>query len=278
MKLKRTLPPGRTYEQVWNHYLVEKEIAYKLMRSDRNMRKQIYLTMYDQLFSQVPDHPRLNRRENEQYFVRSNISKFSLLKRYLSDSVVFVEFGPGDCKFAFEVSKKVKFVYGIDISDQRSNKADNPKNFKLIVYDGYSLNELDKGTIDIVFSDQLIEHFHPEDTTLHFNLVYHLLKDGGKYIFKTPHAFSGPHDVSKYFSDKAEGFHLKEWTYFEMEKLLREIGYSKLNAFMRAKGVVIKMPFNYFKLVEKNLNSLPNRYKRNIARYLIRSIHILATK
>ena len=75
---------------------------------------------------------------------------------------------------------------------------------------------IDEESLDIVFSDQLIEHFHPEETELHFRLVNRILKKGGKYIFRTPHALTGPHDISKYFCDEPEGFHLKEWTFSEL--------------------------------------------------------------
>ena len=33
-----------------------------------------------------------------------------------------------------------------------------------------------------------------------------ILTAGGVYLIRTPHAFTGPHDVSKYFCDEPEGF------------------------------------------------------------------------
>lgn len=64
MKLKHPPPPGRTEEQLRNHYLVEKSIAERLKRANREERKRIYREMYDELFRKVPDHPRLTRRSS----------------------------------------------------------------------------------------------------------------------------------------------------------------------------------------------------------------------
>ena len=180
---------------------MEKAIAERLKKANREERKLIYATMYDDLFSQVPDYPRLTRREDKELTVRANKPKLALVSRFLDKSTVFAEFAPSDCRFAVEVAKYVKYVYGIDISDQKGQTNNMPDNFKLIIYDGYDLGEIEDNSIDIIFSDQLIEHLYPKDTKFHFELAYRILKKGGKYIFCTPHAFSGPHDISKYFSD-----------------------------------------------------------------------------
>ena len=53
-----------------------------------------------------------------------------------------------------------------------------PNNLKLTIYDGYNL-ELQESSVDVVFSDQLIEHLDPEDVRLHFALVKRILKPQG---------------------------------------------------------------------------------------------------
>jgi hypothetical protein len=278
MKLKRSLPPNRNFEQVMNHYLVEKSIAEKLKKSNIEERKLIYATMYDELFNKVPDHPRLVQRHDDQLTFRSNTSKMVLVKRYFDKSAVFAEFAPGDCRFVMEVSRHFKWAYGIDISDQRNPTDNAPENFKLIIYDGFNLNEIEQNCIDIMFSDQLIEHLHPEDCRHHFKLVHSKLKPGGKYIFRTPHAYRGPSDVSGYFSDEPEGFHLKEWTYMEINALLKDIRYSSIHSFWNAKGINIRTPYIYYKLCEKFLILLPKRYLRYLARYLLPGVIIVAVK
>lgn len=278
LKLKRALPSNRSFEQVKNHYLVEMALAKRLKESSREERIIIHATMYEELFSKVPDHPRLTRRESKQLTANATKDKFSLVSRFLDKSSVFAEFAPGDCKFAFEVAKKVKQAYGLDISDQRDPADNVPVNFELITYDGYHLDAIECNSVDVAFSDQLIEHLHPDDTKLHFGMVHRILKNGGKYVFRTPHPHSGPHDVSQYFSDEPECFHLKEWTYIETKALLLELNYSSLETHWHAKGHNLRMPYAYFSLFERVLGRIPRRYIRTIAKYLIPSVCIVAIK
>ena len=65
MKIRKPLPSNRSYDQVLNHYLIEKALATKLKAADRESRKKIYSSMYNELFSKVPDHPRLTKRSDE---------------------------------------------------------------------------------------------------------------------------------------------------------------------------------------------------------------------
>jgi SAM-dependent methyltransferase len=277
IRLKKPLPQGRTLEQLRNHYEVERALATKLKEASREERKIIYSTMYDELFQKVPDHPRLTAREDRTLTSAANQSKMKLLERFMDSSKVFVEFAPGDCRFALEVCKYFKFVYGIDISDQRGHIQNVPDNFELIIYDGYNL-ALKENSVDVVFSDQLIEHLHPEDTVLHFQLIKNILKKEGVYVFRTPHRFSGPDDISGYFSDEPEGFHLKEWTYTELTSLLKELNYSSWYGIYRAKGVHIKMPSFYFTVVEKMLKTLSRQHRVNACRYFLPGISMVAIK
>jgi SAM-dependent methyltransferase len=278
LALKKPLPRTRSFEQVKNHYFVEKNIADRLKHANRDERKRIYATMYDELFTKVPDHPRLVIRDDRQLTQGANRAKFAMISSYIDHSTVFAEFAPGDCKFAVEVAKSVRMVYGIDISDQRNPDDHAPENFQLIVYDGYNLCGIKENSVDIVFSNDLIEHLHPEDTNDHFNLAHRLLKDGGKYIFRTPHAFTGPTDISQYFSDEPEGFHLKEWTYTELKQMLIAIGYSKIIPYWTGRGRKFRLPFLYFYISEIVIGLLPRKYMRIATAVAIPKILCVAVK
>lgn len=277
LKTKRSLPSDRNYEQVYRHYVIEKQLAQKLMQADREDRKLIYATMYDELFAQVPDHPRLTARTSERLIEAGNRSKFGLIKEMIGRNSVMVEFAPGDCVFAKYMAQRVDRVLAIDISDQSDGGEHSPPNFELVVYDGYEL-DLPAATADLVFSDQLIEHFHPEDLAYHFSLVHKLLKPSGVYVFRTPHAYTGPHDVSKYFSDKPEGFHLKEWTYHELIQVLQEKGYRRFITYWYAKGIKLRLPLGYFYVLEKYFNLLPQSLKRLVSKYFLPNISMAAYK
>jgi len=266
-----------TLEQLRNQYKVEKTIAENLKRATRRERTRIYRVMYDELFKLVPYCSRLKRRENARQTELVNRTKLKLIERFVDKSRILVEFAPGDCTFANDICKRVKFVYGVDISDQRGEGFTKPVNFKLIIYDGYNV-KMKEEYADIVFSDQLIEHLHPDDTQFHFQLVKRLLKPRGLYVFRTPHRFSGPHDVSRFFSDKAEGFHLKEWTFCEITKMLMDAEYSSWTTYWFAKGIRIKLPYCYFLILENVLSILPKRIMKIVSKYSIPSITIVAIK
>lgn len=282
MRPKRRLPKDRMFEQIKNHYEVEKSIAERLKNSAREERKAIFANMYDELFAKVTDHPRLKEKENNEKIQASNIQKLKLVKKFLNDLTVFVEFGPGNCNFSFEVSKYVKKVYAVDISDQRGRNYNIPTNFELVVYDGYNLN-LEDNSVDVAFSDQFIEHLHPEDAEYHFQLVKRILRNNGRYVFRSPHAFFGPHDISKYFSDEPQGFHLKEWTHSEIEKILKKVNFTSWHGYWRVNKQLnkkyAKIPFCYFKVAEVLLKNLPRKQQRFISRlFLPMKLYMTAVK
>lgn len=270
-------PYNRTFTQLENHYTVEKALATKLKNAARAERPLIYATMYEELFSKVPDHPRLVKREDPLTRGRRIRRALRLIQHLIRPSTVFLEFGPGDCRFAFEVCKYVRKVYGVDISQQMSRTAEMPSNFESIVYDGYRL-PLPGYSMDVIFSDQLIEHLHPEDTSTHFQMAQFLLRRGGRYIFTTPHRFTGPHDISRYFSDEAEGFHLKEWTYGDLIPLLQAAGFSGWKAYRFVKGFPMQMPGALALKLEEILEPLERQRRRNISRLLLPHIIVSAAK
>lgn len=233
--------------------------------------------MYDELFAKVPDHPRLARRDDRQRSEAVIATRLTLLKPFLHRSMVVAEFGSGDCRFVHALCQRVEFVYGVDISDQRGEQNTAPENFRLILFDGYNL-PLDQASVDLALSDQLVEHLHPDDATLHFEIVRDVLKEDGAYILRTPHRFTGPHDVSKHFRDQPEGFHLKEWTYTELVPVLRGPGYRQCEAFWQFRSRAIRVPVWCLKVIESLLKRLPRAICHWAARYLLREISLAAWK
>lgn len=221
---------GRSIKQLTNHYLVEKELADQIRRSTREERQTLLPKVYDELFARVPDHPRLTRRESPHDSQRSVDKRLNILRGVLNDNTVFLEIAPGDCRLACAVAERVARVYAADISDQRTPGAIPPSNFELVLFDGFHL-DLPPAFADIAFSYQFLEHLHPEDLGAHMELVARALKPRGMYVLDTPHSFSGPHDISRYFSHTAEGFHMHEWTYGEIAKLGRRHGFNRMSVY-----------------------------------------------
>ncbi len=126
-----------------------------------------------------------------------------------------MEIGPGDCNFALTVAPLVKSVIMIDVSNEITANIQFPPNVTLVISNGSSI-EVPPGSIDVAYSNQLIEHLHPDDTIDHLKSVYNSLAVGGCYVFCTPNRLSGPHDVSRYFDDVATGLHLREYSFTEL--------------------------------------------------------------
>jgi len=52
----------RTYEELKEHYEIEKELAEGLRNSTKEQRRKLYSSVYDELFERVPQHPQLTRK------------------------------------------------------------------------------------------------------------------------------------------------------------------------------------------------------------------------
>lgn len=278
VKLLRPLPANRTRESLENQFLVEKELADRLRKANSIERKAILSTMYDELFEKVPDHSRLSRRKSESETRDYNQSKMSLLRRFLTQDCTLLEFGSGDCQFAYECAKLVKQVVAVEIVDQRPEGIKSPDNFKLQIYDGDEVL-LESDTIDVAFSDQLIEHLHSDDVNSHFISLYRIMKLGGVYLLRTPHAFTGPHDISKYFSDTPQGFHMKEYTFREIRDLTRRIGFRKIRCVMGIKGrFSVFIPFFYVATAEAIISLSRGKLRRALSNRLLPALTVAVYK
>jgi SAM-dependent methyltransferase len=267
----------RTPEQLRRHYEVERELAQRLFHSTRARRTELFKTLYGELFDRVPDHPRKRRRESEADTRRAVAARLALLRPFLPGTKTFLEMAPGDCTLSFELCRLVSEVLAVDISDQTAGKAEIPKNFRLLIYDGYHL-ELPSDSVDLAFSYQFLEHLHPDDVAEHFKLIHRLLRPGGAYVFSTPHRFSGPHDISKHFTDTPTGFHLKEWTYRELWPLLAETGFSAAFTYRLGKPRLNPIWNAATRWVETAFGRLPRKWQRRASARIFEGVTMVARK
>jgi SAM-dependent methyltransferase len=266
-------------QQLWNHFLVERAIAQRIKNSSPATRMEIYAGMYDELFAKVPDHPRLTRRASDKMTAAANQSRLGLLKSWIRSDAIAAEFACGDARFSMEeLAPRVKHVYGIDISDQRDPAAPIPKNFEMITYNGFVLEGIPPGCVDFVFSDQFLEHLHPDEVSNHLRIVWNLLKPGGQYIIRTPYALTGPHDISAYFSDEPEGFHLHEWLFAELTESLVAAQFSHVVAYWNKRNSCIPVPRSVIKGLESTMSGLPRASARKLSRYLLPTLVCAATR
>jgi len=272
---------NRNHNQLIQHYKTEKELATKLRNASKNERKLLYPRLYDELFTRVPHHPRLTRKFD--YKLRRNqvLQQVNFLSKFCSPKNTFLELGAGDCALSFELCKYFKKVYAIDVSQNITASTQKPSNFELLISNGSSV-DIQPETVDIAYSNQLMEHLHPDDAFDQLTAIYNVLVKGGIYICLTPHRFMGPSDISAYFDDVATGFHLKEYTNKELYCLFRRVGFCRIQSFFRIKCVSLTIPICPAIMTESLLNTLPHSLRRHISkRFLFRqllSIELMATK
>lgn len=268
MSIKLQKDESRTFEQVKEHYEIEKELASKLLNSSREDRQHLYTSLYNQLFKQVPHHPQLVRKADSKASAQEVARKMRLIVKYLRDDSTFLEVGPGDCRLSFEVAKRVKKVYAADVSQEITKNSTPPQNFELIICDGCNI-PVTENTVNVAYSNQLMEHLHPEDAFDQLRSIYKLLAPGGVYICITPNRLTGPHDVSKYFDEVATGFHLKEYTHTDLSNLFTSVGFSKMTAYIGGKGLYLRFPLFLIKGLEKILNVMPSSLRKKLADTLL---------
>lgn len=224
----------------------------------------MYTTLYDELFKQVPHHPQLILKRDATLRIIEISKQIKLLKHFLTRESTFLEVGSGDSQLAIEIAKHVRKVYAIDVSREISKGTNFPGNFELIISDGCSI-PVPQNSVNIVYSNQLMEHLHPNDALDQLRNIYSALTQDGRYVCITPNRLCGPHDISKYFDDVATGFHLKEYTVTELSILFRKAGFSSICIYIGGNGFYVRFPLFTMKVFEKLLNKIPRSKRRTIA-------------
>ncbi|HEX3467489.1 MAG TPA: class I SAM-dependent methyltransferase [Candidatus Elarobacter sp.] len=264
--LKIAIPADdpRSEARIRAHYEVERELAQRLRDASKPERRVLYTQLYDALYRELPDHPQLT---NASLSERSaEIARIvSRLAPFLSSTSVFLEIGPGDCGLSFALARRCAYVHAVDVSDGVCDVAAQPPNFALHLSDGTSIPLPDE-SVDLAFSDQLMEHLHPDDARDQLREIRRVLRPGGIYVCITPNRLSGPHDVSRFFSDVAQGFHIREYTARELGALMREIGFRRVDAAVPVRGRLVRAPLAPFAALETALAALPAAAQRALGR------------
>ena len=193
------------------------------------------------------------------------------LRPFLKAEATFLEIGAGDCALSFEVAKSVKAVYGLDVSEEISSTMKHPPNFQLILSDGANV-PVPSG-VTVAYSNQVMEHLHPDDAFEQVQNIYNVLWPGGAYICITPNRLDGPHDISRHFDSVPTGFHLREYSASELNFIFRKVGFSKTRAYVGGKGIYIPFPLFIIRLLEYGLEALPYSVRKALmARFPLRQL------
>ena len=255
----------RTPEQLRRDYALEKELAARLRNASRQDRKRLYAEVYDEFYQRATRTRQLVRKSSPGLTAASVAKQMSLLRRYLNRDTTFLEIAPGDCALSVEVAKHVKHVYMVDVSAEITQGASLPANCELMISDGTSI-PVPPNRVTVAFSNQFMEHLHPDDAREQLQNVHECLTAGGHYVCVTPNRLSGPHDISKYFDTEATGFHLKEYTVTELLALFETVGFSHHRSFVGKKQIYVRVPIAFQRSLEALIGLLPNAARRTLVR------------
>ncbi len=265
------MPDLRTPERIRHHYVIEKELAAKLRAAPRSERLRLYSAVYNELFERVNDHPQLSDQETTASSRRAQ-QKIRLIRRFTTPETRFLEIGSGDGELSRIVAEEVAHLDAVEVSAEIAKKTVLPENARVYIVDGVTL-PFENDRFDCMFSNQVLEHFHPDDAAEHLREAARVLKPGGWYVCITPSHHSGPHDVSRHFDDEATGLHLKEYTIAELRRLAQTFGFDRIRLFAGGKGFYFPIPLILALATEKILYLLPRKLGKILARfYPIRAI------
>lgn len=225
----------------------------------------LYTSLYDELYQRVPSNPQLTLHIPAQADEEADWPQLRFLQRFLQKDDAFLEIGAGTCDTALAIARKVREVYALEVSEEITRSVRGPQNFSCLLFDGFDI-PLRARSINVAYSDQVLEHIHPDDALEHLTAIHTVLMDGGSYICITPNGLCGPHDISKYFDLVATGFHLKEYTNSELYRLLRQAGFKKVKAYIGIPALYVRYPLALLMLQEAVLSRLPRKLGRTLAR------------
>lgn len=257
----------RSGAQILEHYRIERELADRLRRAPAAERGREYRDVYDELFRRVPHHPQLAAAASgEAAAERSHDIQQDLdfLGRFLEPNSVYMEIGAGDCALTLRVAKQVAEAHAVEVSETITRDLGRPANFELHLTDGTHI-PLPDGTVTVAFSDQLIEHLHPDDARAQLGEVYRTMAPGGAFVCITPNRLYGPRDISEYFDERATGLHLREYSARELRALMLDAGFDRVRFYAGARGAFIPMPYFIVSAVESLLDSLPFGLRKKLA-------------
>ncbi len=270
----------RRAEQLREHYEIERRLAQRLLDAPSGERDALYAQVYDELFSSIPHHPQLFRRASRERAAQVD-RELHFLAPLVARDISFLEIGAGDLALSQRLTAMADEVHAVDVASEIATDERATRNLHIYLTDGRTLPLADS-SIDLAYSNQLIEHLHAEDAMQHLREVFRVLAPGGRYLCVTPNALTGPWDISRMFSIVPTGLHLREYSNRELIALLSEAGFADVRAVAPGRARAHELPAWLFTTPERALCRLSLRVRRAVLkgpwRKPLNSVRLLAAK
>jgi len=218
-----------TYDRRKAQFALEKKLRMRILNSARKERPAVTSLTYQELFDKFPDH---------SVFLQNNASRkrkgergAAMILPLANKGQRILEVGCGQGDVLLELAKRGLNCFGIEPSRHMIEFCDGLPGVTILHGTAERLEFPDE-IFDLVFSQQLIEHLHPDDVPNHFAEVLRVLRPGGVLAIETPNRSTGPQDISRGYAKVAEGLHLKEWSVRELIDQYRRIGFVRLRGLL----------------------------------------------
>ncbi len=218
-----------TEDMILFHWELEKKLAERILNSPKERHIETAKKCYDELYEKIFW---LNKFSGKDDKTPSEIKYKIFIKLTGLSKKRILEIGSGKGELISFLSSYGHICKGTEITNERriDNEVLENKNIQWDMTDGINLGRFElKNYYDIVISNQVIEHLHPDDLVEHFKGVNEILASDGLYIFTTPHRFLGPFDISRVFNkQRTYGMHLKEYCYRELKDMMILSGFKEI--------------------------------------------------
>jgi len=246
---------GADRDRLRRHFEIERELASRLRASSKDQRRTLYGEIYEELFRRV-EMPGNSEAQRAQVGLL-----LELADPFLDERTSFLEIGAGSCDLSLALAERLEQVWAVDAVDPGLLSGSAPPGFRFVAA-GDVRAVVPTAGINVALSCHFVEHLHPDDLNDHLVEVFDLLVDDGVYLVVTPNRIYGPHDISRGFSDRAEGLHLREYTHADLAHELRRAGFGEV----RAIGRLGKKPrwgrLGAIGAFERVVEGLPGRWRR----------------
>lgn len=265
-----------TEEMILRHWELEKQLRFQLLESSPDNRWEVFERCYSQLYHELEWLNTYSHADEE------DISPEVLYANWLDiigkPPQKIYEVGSGRGELVHFLATKGFTCVATEITRERGENWTSPHpNLSWNISDGIHLDQFEElSSYDVVLSDNVVEHMHPDDIVDHCKGVLSILVPGGRYVIATPHAHFGPEDVSRIFgSDTLQGMHLKEYTYQDLFLVLRQAGFDVISSVLRTPMSLqerfgfrihsrsFQMYYSYLTILERIIGMVPSQTQRN---------------
>ncbi len=215
------------------YYRVERDYARRIVLSPKNSveRERLFQDGYNAIARIIDDY---DPAAGETGYTDVAVA---VIRRRVRRGGHVLDIGCSSASLLYELAVLGYEITGIDVSNESIEKA-RKRLSRVSKSESVSQSEVmsyNPGDVfDCIVMDNVIEHIHPDTIRDVMKKCHSMLREEGCVLIITPHRFSGPHDISKYFlplGAKAEGFHLREFSFADLHTDLIESGFREVLGF-----------------------------------------------